>query len=433
MFDQITVVYHAFTGGLKGEATLRRYFWFFLVAIFMALGIVAYNAYMSLNYYGQLLERFTPWSNWLLPIIMTSLIALTVYWGLSSITGTILDQIHGRFERIKKHRPMFIAATIAVSLLMGFDILANLRGVDYVSHSTTTSIMENPLDDITQLHDQRVQELESRYQKSSKAVQKKIERLKAPLGDRSHQCNQTGCEKGVYRGEKGNPHWQGALTPFGHHLLSAYEAQLTQLASTKTQELESLKTDKETQLQAAKDDYQRDKTRYDNTIHHKQSGHSLLVALAYLIAALLTCYINHYTTHALEHITEKQPNQAPSSISPQNQIGFSPGGMPVPSSAEQNRIRRLEAQLAALQHSMNAGVNPGDNPQDALSAVLQEAEPTQLPTGINPEDIAFLRKYPQAVRDTLDGLSKPDTARNSGISVSTVKNVRRVMRALRMV
>ncbi|MDW3650990.1 MAG: hypothetical protein R8P61_28190 [Bacteroidia bacterium] len=257
MFDQFQVIFLAFTGKLKNSLTIRRYFWVFCSGIIMAILILAYNAFMSINFYRVLLERFTPWSSSALPIITTSAIAITVYLLMSSLTGTILDYIAGRDHKTKGHEPMFIAVVLVLIGFLCLDIYANLKGVDYVAVITTEAITENRSEHV-------------------------FDKLQASIKERETILTQlTSC------GIKGYC-WKGYLTADGRKYQQSLTADISALRQQQT-----------TLMNSAMAEHQSDQGRFEEEVAVKRRSHIRLVWFAYPIAFLICFIVQHYVDRAL--------------------------------------------------------------------------------------------------------------------------------------
>ena len=280
MFDQFTVIIHAFTGKLKTAPTLRKYFWVFLSGGIMALIILSYNAFMSLNFYRQLLERFTPWDSLFLPFLTTVAIAITVYLLMSSITGTILDYISGRDSKTKGHEPMFIATLL---LLVGFlclDIYANLKGVNYASKIFTKEVVANNSTDV-------------------------FASVNTQIAKQENILN-----KLLSGGFGGYGWWQDKQ----YHLNnSGKRFQRSMLA-----DIQQLREQQQMLVSAAIDTHEADQKRFQSEVMVKRSSHIKLVWFAYPLAFLICFIIQHYIEKALEHIqgeTHARGNATPSNAS----------------------------------------------------------------------------------------------------------------------
>ena len=76
MFDNIKTIIAGFTGKLQNEPTLRKWFWVFVTAQLFTLIVLWYNAFMSLNFYRQMLSKFADMQGDFLPYLVTISIAL---------------------------------------------------------------------------------------------------------------------------------------------------------------------------------------------------------------------------------------------------------------------------------------------------------------------------------------------------------------------
>lgn len=272
MFDQFTVIILAFTGKLKHSPTIRRYFWVFLAGICMAILILAYNAFMSINFYRVLLEQFTPWSSLVLPIITTIAIAMTVYLLMSSLTSTILDYIAGRDHKTKGHEPMFIAVVLVLICFLCLDIYANLKGVDYVAVITTDAITEN----------------------RSEAV---FDKLQTAIEEKETVLFQlTSCALKGYC-------WRGYLTKDGR----SYQQSLTA-------DIAMLRQQQSTLMNSALSEHASDQGRFEDEVAVKRRSHIQLVWFAYPLAFLISFIVQHYVDHALDAVKTTPPNATGSAM-----------------------------------------------------------------------------------------------------------------------
>jgi len=298
MFDNIQTIIAGFSGKLKESPTLRKWFWVFVAAQLFTLIVLWYNAFMSLNFYQKMLERFADMQGEFLPYVVTISIALIAYFLISSITATVLDYIAGRKYKTEGHEPMFIAAILGLLALLSLDIYANLQGVDFVAYDTTTEVMANPLDNLGAEFSARRENAESAYQPRIQKLESQIAAIKD-----SRLASQTGHNRNCktlcpYKKGTGAVHWNGAVTPYGHSLIADYAAQISQLEGEYNAELAAIRSEQATKTEAAKDDYSRDKSRFDVSVSDKQSGHRKLVYFAYALAILLSFVSNHYADRA---------------------------------------------------------------------------------------------------------------------------------------
>lgn len=264
MFDQFRVIVLAFTGKLKTSPTLRRYFWVYLAGMFMAMIILLYNAFMSLNFYREILDRFTPWSSWFFPVLTTFGIAMMVYLLISSLTGTILDYIARREEKTKGHEPMFIAVVLLLVGFLALDVYANLRGTAYVAENSTEAITEN--------------RSESLYDKLQAEINEKEATLSELLA-----CGINGyC-------------WKKHLTEDGR----TFQRDLTS-------DISKLREEQKALMASAEAVYMADEKRYATEVIDKKQNHIRLVWFAYPIAILISLIVQHYVDRALHHALDEE-------------------------------------------------------------------------------------------------------------------------------
>lgn len=298
MFDNIKTIIDGFTGKLKNEPTLRKWFWVFLAAQLFTLIVLGYNSFMSLNFYRQMLDRFADMQGDFLPYLVTVSIALIAFFLIASITGTILDYIGGRSYKTKGHEPMFISAIIGLVGLLALDIYANLQGVDFVAYDTTKEVMANPLDNIEAEYQVRRENAEKEYKPQIGKYENLIAQIK-DTGKASEPGHNQKCKTICpYKLGTGSVHWDGSITRYGHKLIEEYQRKIDNLESEYNKELAAIREAETTKRETAKDDYSRDKSRFDLTVTTKQNGHRKMVYFAYGIAILLSFVSNHYTDRA---------------------------------------------------------------------------------------------------------------------------------------
>jgi len=298
MFDNIKTIIAGFTGKLRNEPTLRKWFWVFIAAQLFTLIVLWYNSFMSLNFYRQMLERFADMQGDFLPYLVTISIALIAFFLIASITATVLDYIARRHYKTKGHEPMFIAAIVGLVALLCLDIYANLQGVDFVAFETTEDVMQNPLDNIEATYQARRENVEQEFKPSIAKHEAIIAQIrdtqKASEVGHNQKCK-TVCP---YKLGTGAVHWNGGITRFGHRLIAEHQRQIEQLEQEYNAELASTREAEAIQRETARDDYARDKSRFDTSVTDKQTGHRKLVWFAYLIAILLSFISNHYSDRA---------------------------------------------------------------------------------------------------------------------------------------
>lgn len=376
MFDSFKCIKLGFTGKLREAPTLRKYFWAFVSALIVTLLVIGYNAFMSKNYYTYLLEKFASVPGEGLAILVTCSLAIVVFFLIQSITATILDYIAGRKHKTEGHEPMFISILFALIGLLLLDVYANLQGVDEVSRITTVEVSANTADAIKADYDKQIETEQARI-------------------DRIHK---------KYT-------WKGKLyfAPTKYHPKKEYDADVKAIAQANAN-IERLRTAQTQAVQTALDDYSRDKQRYDRVVAKKSVGHKYLVYFAYGIAFLLSFFTGHYTDRVLAHVEGERMNYdgiTQAVVAPiKSHMGFT------------------QAQPAMKKKPENRGVK-----YPRLTGVLDQLDTDRL----SQHDIDFLKKYEAVVQDVLNGRSIGFAAEHSGVSRSTVKNVRRVMRAVRLI
>lgn len=290
MFDNIITIKEAFTGKLKNEPTLRKWFWVFLSALIFSIVVLGYNSYMSLNFYRKMLERFADMQSSFLPLLVTVVIAVVAYFLISGITGTILDYMAGREYKTKGHEPLFIFSILGLVGLLSLDIYANLQGVDFVAYDTTTEVMANPLDNIEQKFTTEIENTKEEYRVKRERIESKLKLL-----NRTDVHSSNDCVRECPKHPGGASHWKGNLTDFGKKMIAQYKTDLDALEDQETKALADIRANKTRTYTAAEDDYNRDKGRFDMSVETKQTGHRKMVWFAYGLAIVLSFVCNHYS------------------------------------------------------------------------------------------------------------------------------------------
>lgn len=299
MFDNIKTIIAGFSGKLKEAPTLRKWFWVFVAAQLFTLIVLWYNSFMSLNFYQKMLERFADMQGDFLPYLVTISIALIAYFLISSITATVLDYIAGRKYKTEGHEPMFISAIIGLIALLFLDIYANLQGVDFVAVDTTTEVMANPLDNLGAEFEARRKNAEEAYLPRIQKLEGQIDQIKDTRKASEPGHNKVCKSVCPYKKGTGAVHWNGVVTPFGHKLIESFHQKIEGLEQEYNAELAAIRQEQAHKTEAAKDDYTRDKSRFDLAVGDKQSGHRKLVYFAYALAIMLSFVSNHYSDRAL--------------------------------------------------------------------------------------------------------------------------------------
>ncbi|MEO1215580.1 MAG: hypothetical protein AAFY45_18750 [Bacteroidota bacterium] len=293
MFDFFKVSIYAFTGKLKNHPTLRKAYWAFLFVIILSLIALGYNAFMSFSFYLSRLDQlpFAQELSWLVTIG----IALGVYFCMSFVAGFTLDLWNGRKEKTEGFAPLFLFCCLVLLGAVSWDIFANLEGVDPVSHKSTVFYQEN-------------QEASVRNQYTTKIEEKKLEI--AQIKHLYSWCPTHGKEAlGKYCSKNVLNFLPYPTTSVSKSRHRKNVAQVNRIQNEIT-ELERLQAKA---INAALDDYERDKSRYDTSVQRKQITHTTIVKFIYIVVLLIAFMTNAYMDAVIEFVEGENPDPEPPS------------------------------------------------------------------------------------------------------------------------
>lgn len=288
MFDFFKVSIYAFTGKLKNHPTLRKAYWAFLFVIILSLIALSYNAFMSFSFYLSRLDQlpFAQELSWLVTIG----IALGVYFCMSFVAGFTLDLWNGRKEKTEGFAPLFLFCCLVLLGAVSWDIFANLEGVDPVSQKSTVFYQEN-------------QEASVRNQYASKIEEKKLEI--AHIKHVYSWCPSHGKEAlGKYCPKNVLNFLPYPTTSVSKSRHRKNVAQVDRIQN-EIAELERLQAKA---IDAALDDYQRDKSRYDTSVQRKQITHTTIVKFIYIVVLLIAFMTNAYIDAVIEYVDGENPD-----------------------------------------------------------------------------------------------------------------------------
>jgi len=194
MFDFIKIIFYALTGAFRENKDLRKGFWAFLFVSALSVTALTYNSFMSYNFYLNWLDRMDYSS--LAALTVTIAISTGIFFVMAYVSGYAIDL--WRYGRSEYSREGVVLAALILVLTIGWDVYANLQGVDPVSHISTETIMTNPLSEIDNRYQDRIEKTKSDYSENIAQHQQAIGKIKKYLGSKSHNCNKVACEKGYH-------------------------------------------------------------------------------------------------------------------------------------------------------------------------------------------------------------------------------------------
>ena len=289
MFDFFKVSIFAFTGKLKDHPTLRRAYWAFLFVIVLSIIALGYNSFMSFSFYLSRLDQL-PYAaelSWLVTIG----IALGVYFCMSFVAGFTLDLWNGRKEKTEGFTPLFIFCCLVLLGSVSWDIFANLEGVDPVSEQSTAFYQDNQEASIRQEY---IAQIQAKHQEIAEI---KHAYSWCPLHGKETLGSY--CPKNVLN---------FLPSPITSVSKNRHQRNVSQVERIQDEiaELEKLQAKA---IEAALDDYQRDKNRYDTSVQRKKITHTTIVKFIYVVVLLIAFMTNAYIDAAIEYVEGNQTKE----------------------------------------------------------------------------------------------------------------------------
>jgi len=267
MKSTIQVITSGLTGQYSGNVSLQLFYAPYLASYLIVTQIVVYNAFMSYQFYGELLGRVFNTDRPYLALIITTSIATKLYFGLSAIAGAYLQRKHIATHRKGSYQVLLHSLTVVVLLILALDIYANWQGRKPVAEATTLEAVSPKQDSVYQ------------------AIQHKIDLKQAKL-DSLLQGQYGGY--GWFEGRRFQLNWSGKeLERTFNQDIGAMRQQQTLLT---THEIEN--------------GQQRQGNR-EQDIQTKTQAHSILVLLAYPLAILLSIFRRYYYQKARNYLRQQ--------------------------------------------------------------------------------------------------------------------------------
>ncbi|WNJ21561.1 hypothetical protein [Pontibacter sp. G13] len=392
MFDQFKAILYAFSGKFKGHNFLKKGFWFFVAGIMLAMVILTYNAFMSLQFYGDLLENLAGIRSEWIPYFVTVSIALAAYWGISFLAGSLLDMWHGRRHRVEEHIKVICFAGVFLILLVALDVYANLNGVKVAAALAT----------VPQAAD-RTTEIIDRYDGQVANLQQEIRDIQS-------------CKIKGYC-------WRGAVIKEGRQRIASIQ-----------QEINGLRRQQEAQRTHAERAHENDHERFVMERSEKEDAHTSLVFFAYPLALLLCLFTGHYADRAIAYVEgeeEFQPKRyhpdlhkgigfdAPSGQKPYVNpvMGFQTRANEDPRDRE---IREMRKQMEELQRMVKAKQEQATQSTNSPAGVpLEKGNNPRKKSGLLGRALGTLDRKLDAVEQGNPKPEKPQDSKENSPKVSS--------------
>lgn len=274
------------TGQYQGNVPLQLFYGPYLASFLIVAQIVAYNAYMSLKFYEDLLGRIMGNHDKGLALFTTTSLAVMLYCGISALAGAYLDRRKKTPGILRQDRVLFHSLLLIVICFLGLDIYANWKGRGEVAQETTEAPPESKQDSVY---------LALQYQIDAKQAQ--LDSLK----------------KGYFKGfgwfEQGAYQFNWSGKELDRNLRSEIQGLREQQTLFTSHELDA-------EAEAIQE--------FKAETASKAQAHGFLVILAYPVAFLLSLFRKYYSLKATAFLAEKaRQAQEPPAPAP------SPEGYPI--------------------------------------------------------------------------------------------------------
>lgn len=292
MFDAFKVHHWAWSGKLKKHPDLPREYWMYLFFQILSFVACVYTAFMSHKFWYYSLGNVSH-ANTIAWIITSSF--ATVAFVCISYIGYYLNSYFRNYYISKQSKITFKKVLITAICVIGFDVYANLQGVDEHAHNSTDDVIENKTDGIDSKYQSRIEHVEAQRDKEVKQHENAIADLK---NTKKHSCNVRGCEKGYHKGKRGNPHWNGAITPFGYAAIAKHEAEIKSIKAAAKSRIDNMENKQSIALKEHSSDREMSRAEYSRHVGLKIEGHSSFVKLLYLIILFISLYNSEFLREA---------------------------------------------------------------------------------------------------------------------------------------
>lgn len=413
MFDLIRSVAAGFGGKLKHHPEARKLVWPLLVTLFFSAFCVAFIAFVSYSRYRDL-AGFLPYAS-TVALCFTVGIALFMYYVSGHVsTFAVESWVYGQSRLTWQGVVIFAACGVLVGII---DYRMNIDGAADVATNAAGTV-SGP--DVESIRDRYAPEI-GQYQQQLDQL------LTGQLGGYGWQD-----QKGTYH-----------LNSSGKKFQRSISANLDRLQQQRDEELNRAFAEYET-AESKRQDRQR--------VTHDRLRTA--VKGVYFLQFLLTLVIAFILVKMDEALQGMQAAPAPGSIPastapPISRTSAAPIGYR--QHQDQHRPRNYSQQHLhrppdasgrwPAPEGINRGINTGMTDRKALEDAIFADGPEEFTTGINtatqqgvnPDDIAFLRKYRHVVRALLDGQSYGQITTSHQVSKSTAQNVKRTMKAVNLI
>ena len=393
MFDLIHSIAAGFGGRLKDSPEARKLIWLLIVALFFSC-CVFFIAYVSYTRY-RAISGFLPGAD-VVAFSFTTGIALFMYYVSSHVSAFAVESwLYGKSRLAWQGVIIFAVAGILVGVI---DYRMNLDGAEDVAEQSAGVVAQVDETAIIERYQKEIETLESRKE----SVLEKY-------------------------------WWKGKLWfepyPVTRHPRGVW-AQDTAKVNRLDRQIAVQEDLKAQALADARSAFQLKRKRRDGRRETTHKRLKVAVQGVYFLQFLLTL-VTAFILLKMDEALSGGASVAGSS----GVIGFG-GTVAVPSSRERNEIRALKEELEQMKFEqqlppINSPINTGINTPEAIRRLIfDEEQPKAKSDGIDPNEVAFLRKYKQVVRAVLDGKGYTEIVRLCEVSKSTIQNVKRSMRAV---
>lgn len=294
MFDAFRVHQWAWGGKLKKHPDLGKTYWLYMFSHLFSLIAACYTAFMSYKFWYYSLGNVA-YAN-ILAWMITSVIAAVAFVFLAYVGYYINSRYRG--HHVTKNETQTFKVSLIISIcVIGFDVFANLKGVEEHAHVSTTQVIDNKTGTIDNSYQSRIDKIEQNAKNEVDRHLQGIAAIKDLLG-KKHNCNTKGCEKGTRRGKTGAAHWAGAITPYGYAAIKAHEDAIQSIQNSAERRISDIENKQGIALKEHASDRDMSRSKYNRHVGLKINGHSSFVKLLYLIVLFLALVTAEYIREA---------------------------------------------------------------------------------------------------------------------------------------
>lgn len=293
MFDAFKIHYWAWAGKFKKHPSLGRDYWQFLFAHCFIFAATFYTAFMSYKFWYYSLGNISSASE--LAWVITFAIAAVAFVTLGNIAYYLNCKYRGHFVS-KSQAQTFKLSLVIATLVIGFDVFANLKGVEEHAHTSTDDVISNQTIGIDDSFQARIDRIESSMREDIAKHEAAIKKLRR---NDKHNCLDTNCERGKVGKKSGSPHWAGRLTKFGKAAIDSHKSQINSIENEARGRIAKIESNQSIALNEHKKDRDLSLQQYNRHVGLKIDGHSSFVKLLYLIVLFVSLLVTEYVREGL--------------------------------------------------------------------------------------------------------------------------------------